>query len=325
MNGYGKKIAKLVMLGFTVVLFQACSVKMPVDAPDASESSYHETGKSKEIKIKFESNLKEDHQVAAGNKTNVFVLEHNNEKIDADEYVKLALQKEIVARELPLQFMPGANDKLTLEHFEIITHRVSAYSPLVTVSTLRVDMKIEEESKTFVSVVKRAKTPVWSMGEVIEPCYNEPTTLLIKEIVAKINKNYFNHKLNDQYIEELKRKISTEENKKLTYLDVYELGFSNNPNALEFLKALTSSSDEYIRLAAISSVGILGDKEQFEFLTTLNKNSKMWQDRAMALKSIGDLDTQASDSYLKERKEFWQGKTTTEAIWNLKIINLYIQ
>ena len=325
MNGYIKKIAKLVMIGSAVVLFQACSIKMPVDTPDASESSYHDTGKGKEVKLAFDSNLNEDHEVAAGNRTNVFVLEHNNEKIDADEYIRSALQKEIAARKIPLQFTPDASDKLTLEHFEIITHRVSSFSPLVTVSTLRLDMKVGEDSKTFVSVVKRSKTPVWAMDEVVEPCYNEPTTLLIKEVVAKINKNYFGHKLNDKYIEKLEREISAKEHKRLTYLDVYELGFSNNTNALEFLKTLTDSPDEYIRLAAISSIGILGDTEQLTFLVSLNKNSKMWQDRAMALKSIGDLDTQEGHSYLKERKDFWQGKTTNEAIWNLKIIDLYIQ
>ena len=50
----------------------------------------------------------------------------------------------------------------------------------------------------------------------------------------------------------------------------------------------------------------------------------MWQDRAMALKSIGDLGTEEAYNYLKERKSFWEGKTTNEALWNLKILNLYL-
>ena len=44
----------------------------------------------------------------------------------------------------------------------------------------------------------------------------------------------------------------------------------------------------------------------------------------MALKSIGDLGTEESRDYLKERKAFWKDKTTDEAVWNLKIINLYL-
>ena len=103
------------------------------------------------------------------------------------------------------------------------------------------------------------------------------------------------------------------------------MGFSNNLESLGFIKALITSQDEYIRLAAISSIGTLGDINQLDFLISLNKKSKMWQDRAMALKSMGDLGTPKALNYLKERKSFWNGKTAKEAIWNLKIINLYIQ
>jgi hypothetical protein len=324
MNGYLKKIVKLVIFGLALVLFQACSVKMPVGSPTASENAYNEIGKKNEIKLQYTSNLDKEYSVAAGNMKNVFILEHNNKKINADEYVKSALEKEIKARKMPFQIISDADDKLTLDNFEIITHRVSGFSPLVTVSTLKLNMNIGEDTKTFVSVVKRAKVPVWGMNEVIEPCYNEPASLLIKEIVAKINKKYIGHKFNDKYVDDLKFKISANESLGLTYLDVYELGFSNNSKAIGYLRELTSNKYEYIRLAAISSIGILGNEKEFDFLVSLNKNSKLWQDRAMALKSIGDLDIKKSHDYLTERRNFWQGKTTNEAIWNLKIIDLYI-
>lgn len=182
-----------------------------------------------------------------------------------------------------------------------------------------------ENKKTFVSFVKRGKIIVWTVDEIFAPCYNEPITLLVKEIVAKINKQYFDYKLSDANVEKLINKISTQEHTNLTYLDVYELGFSNNSKALEYLKTLTSeNSEEYIRLAAISSIGILGDEKELDFLISINEDSRTWQDRAMALKSIGDLNTPKSLNYLKQRKKFWQGKTTDEAIWNLDIINLYI-
>jgi len=324
MNELSKKIAELTILSLVIVLFQACNVKIPVASPKASDTSYQNIEKNEKIELQFKSNLDKDHSVAAGDRTGVFILEHNHEKINADKYIKSAIEKEISARNIALSFIDSGNDKLILEDFEIITHRVSGYSPLVTISTLKLKMNIGTEIKTFISVVKRAKTPVWSMDEVVEPCYNEPTTLLVKEVVAKINKNYFAHKFSNKYIKQLQNKITIKKNGKLTYLDVYELGFSNNLESLDFLKTLTNSQDEYIRLAAISSIGILGDSNQFDFLVSLNTQSKMWQDRAMALKSIGDLGTLKAHDYLKERKKFWHDKTTKEAIWNLKIINLYL-
>lgn len=324
MNNYLKKIAKFFMLILMVAFFQACSVKIPIDSPIESENSFTSDTKSEQINFIFQNDLGKNHNVSTGKQTEVFILEHNNEKIDGANYIKNALIKEIKARKIPLVFTDDSNKKLHFEHFEIITHRTSGYSPLVTISTLGMSVKDSNEKKKFISVVKRGKVPIWSMGEVSEPCYNEPMTLLVKEIVAKLNQVYFGYKLSDDEVENIKNKITNEKHTKSTYLDVYELGFSNNNKALDFIKNLAVSNDEYIRLAAISSIGILGNSKDFSFLVALNKNSKLWQDRAMALKSIGDLDTKESRDYLIERKSFWQGKTTRDAIWNLKIIDLYI-
>ncbi len=317
-----KRATTYLAVGLAVVFIQACSIKIPVDSPKPSETGY-EHAPSSALKVQFESDLKEEHEVAVGEMTNVFILEHDNKKIDANDFIRSGLQNEIAARKIPLTFVTPAEDKLTLEHFEIITHRVSGFSPLVTVSTLKVKMHVGNEDKTFVSLVKRAKTPVWSMNEVFEPCYNEATTLLIKEVVAKINQAYFGHKLSDASIKKLEQSITAKEHGRSAYMDVYELGFSNNKNSIEFLKTLTSDPDEYVRLAAISSIGILGDKNAFSFLVSINKNATLWQERAMALKSIGDLGTKEAHDYLAQRKAFWTGKTSNEAVWNLKIINLY--
>lgn len=319
-----KRIATFLSVGLVIVFLQACSIKIPVDSPKPSETSY-EDAHSSTLKVQFESDLKEDHEVAVGDRTNVFILEHNGKKIDADDFIKSGLQNEIAARKIPLTFVTPADDKLTLEHFEIITHRASGFSPLVTVSTLKVKMHVGNEEKSFVSLIKRAKIPVWSMNEVFEPCYNEATTLLIKEVVAKINQAYFGHKLSDESVKKLEQSITAKEHGRSTYMDVYELGFSNNKSSIEFLKTLTTDPDEYVRLAAISSIGILGDKNEFLFLVSINKSATLWQDRAMALKSIGDLGTKEAHDYLAQRKAFWTGQTSNEAVWNLKIINLYNQ
>ncbi len=325
MKSISKKILKLTILGIVVGLFQGCSLKfeMPVSSPKTSTVSYSNIEKDNKIEIQFDSLLTKEHIISKGNKANVYILEYNKEKIKANEYIKLALEKEIKARGIGFNFVNSSNNKLKLEDFEIISEQ-KPYSPLVTISTVKVRVNIGNTTKTFISMIKRAKMFSNSLEEFIEICYNEPISLLIKEIVAKINKDYFGYKFTDEYIQQLESKILNPENERLTYIDVYELGFSNNLKVVSFLKELTSSNAQYIRLAAISSIGTLGDTTQFNFLVSLNKNSKMWQDRAMALKSIGDLGTEEAYSYLKERKSFWEGKTTNEALWNLKILNLYL-
>ena len=319
-----KTVIKLLLLSLVLLSFQACSIKIPVDTPKASQESYTAGDNTNELNVKFESTLSQEHSVAVGKRTGVFKLKHQGDDINANAFIKAALEKELAARKIPMQFVTGTDNSLSLDHFEILTHRVSGFSPLVTLTTLQVKIDKDGQANTFVSMVKKAKTPVWSMVEVNEPCYNEPTTLIVKEIVAKINKHYFDYKLSDAQVQTLKEKITANEQPKLTYLDIYELGFSNNKSALEFLKTLTTSSDEYTRLAAISSIGTLGGADDLDFLVALNKNSAVWQDRVMVLKSIGDLNTQESMMYLKERKEVLQGADSMESEWSLKIIGLYL-
>ncbi len=324
MNTPSKIFFRILMLSLVVVLFQACSLKIPISDPKISETSYLASAKSEKLEVQFQSKLNKNHSVATGDKTNIFVLQHNGEEIKANGYIKSALEKEFLAREIALNFN-DSNNKLILEDFEILTHRVSGFSPLLTVSTLKIKINKDGKDKIFISMIKRGKLPVWTMSEVFEPCYNEATTLLIREVVAKINRSYFGNKFSDKYIEQLENRIRTNKNAKQTYMDVYELGFSNNLKSIDFLKILINSSDEYIRMAAISSIGTLGDSNQFDYLVSLNIKSESWQDKAMALKSIGDLDIQKGYDYLKERRDFWQGKSTKEAIWSLKVINLYLE
>lgn len=322
MYNFTKKTIQLTVLTLVTLSFQACSVKIPIKTPTISEKTYPKTTNG-ELSIKFENHLPIGHKVASGLK--IFILEHNKKSIKASQFLETALKNELSARNIPLHLTSSSDNKLLLNDFSVITHRVSGFSPLVTISTLKIKLKTESGIKTLASMVKRAKTPIWTMNEVNDPCYNEPITLLIKEIVSKINKNYFGNRFTDDYVKTLQEKISKNINEKPTYLDVYELGFSNNIKSLEFLKTLTKNENEYIRLSAISSIGTIGDINQFDFLVELHKTSTMWQDKAMALKSIGDLNTDKSNAYLKEEKVFWKDKTSKEALWTLKVLNLYLK
>lgn len=322
-----KFLIKSVFLFAVILSFQACSVKFPIEGTNPSTNSYiSNNGDSKELSLKYKSSLPASYNIHRGNQTEVFILEHNSKVIDADSFIKEGLEKEFKARKLPIKLSDSSSNELILEHFNILSRRTSGFSPMVTLSTLKVNINKDGEEKKFISFIKRAKVPIFAMGEVVEPCYNEPTSLLIREVVAKINREYFNYQLTDTKVDELNNKIirGLEEKKKSLYLDVYELAFSNNIKALSYLEKFVLSSDEYVRIAAISGLGILGSDEQVDLLIQIYNNSRLWQDRGMALKSLGDINSKKAINFLKEEKKKFDISDSLEAKWNKIILNLYL-
>jgi len=79
-----------------------------------------------------------------------------------------------------------------------------------------------------------------------------------------------------------------------------------------------------VRMAAISSLGNLHAVEQFELLKKLSSGDGLWQDRAMAVKAIGDLDTVEGRAFLAEMKTRMQASNENESKWMVELISLYI-
>ncbi len=174
--------------------------------------------------------------------------------------------------------------------------------------------------------VKRAKVPVWSFDEIIDPTYNDALSLLTKELAAKLNQQLFGQVVSTEQVNALVAAINADGTTRAdAYLDVYQLGFSNNPAAVPELVKLTSHGSEYVRLAAISSLGILKASDQFGLLVKLYETKPgLWQDRAMALKAIGDLGTPESRDYLKKESGKLASQSDKESTWNKDIIALYL-
>ena len=102
--------------------------------------------------------------------------------------------------------------------------------------------------------------------------------------------------------------------------------FRSNRLAVPELVKLSTSFNEYVRLAAVSSLGILKARDQFDFLVQrYETQGRIWQDRAMALKVIGDLDTAQSRAYLQKALSVYAERTDTEALWTREVIDLYLQ
>ena len=151
--------------------------------------------------------------------------------------------------------------------------------------------------------------------------------MLTNEVAAKLNLQLFDRAVRDAEVNALIEKIRRDGGvRDDAFLDVYQLGFSSNRLAVPELVKLSTSVNEYVRLAAVSSLGILKARDQFDFLVQrYETQGRIWQDRAMALKAIGDLDTAQSRAYLQKALSVYAERTDTEALWTREVIDLYLQ
>jgi HEAT repeat protein len=161
-----------------------------------------------------------------------------------------------------------------------------------------------------------------SFDEVIDPTYNDPLGLVAKEFAAKLNQLLFDAKLSDAQIDALIEKTSR---KDVNYRDVHELGFGNNARAIPQLVKLSAHEDDEVMQAALSSLGVLHASQQFDLLTKAAEKTKAdWEDRAIALKAIGDLGTPESRAYLEKERARVDTRTDAESVRTKGLIGLYL-
>ncbi|NMR25966.1 HEAT repeat domain-containing protein [Pseudoalteromonas sp. NEC-BIFX-2020_015] len=248
----------------------------------------------------------------------------DNQPLAPVEFLQKNVLLELQARGLPASVLDTSDTEIRINKLNMRNHRTNAYTPFITFTMLSADIITPENTQRIGVYVKRGKVPVWSFDEIIEPTLNQPMDVLVKELSAKINRALYKQQLSNADVQTLISKIKANLDKDITYLDVYQLGFSNNPTAIDYLVELTKHDGEYIRLAAISSLGNMQSVAHFQLLKDLYENSKTWSDRAMALKAIGDLNTDQSRSFLAEAQTGLNKKNSKETLWTTELINLYL-
>jgi hypothetical protein len=106
--------------------------------------------------------------------------------------------------------------------------------------------------------------------------------------------------------------------------DVYELGFGNNARAIRQLVSLSTSTDGDVVRAAMSSLGVLRANQHLDLLVKEAESTENdWEDRAVALKAIGDLGTPQSRAYL-EKVRGRLGTSTDAGARTSALIGLYL-
>jgi len=246
--------------------------------------------------------------------------------VDAIQFLSKNVGAELNSRGLQTSTIVGnaGNPAIHVRSFRMLNHRSSGFSPFFTSTYLSADIDTPQGPRRVAAFVRRGKVPVWSFAEVIDPTFNQPLSLAVKEFSSKLAATLYSYKASDATVKELVAKVNGTPTPD-TFLDVYSLGFTNNPAAVDPLVALTKSGDEYVRLAAISSLGNLRAAGQFGLLKTLYQDPAVArQDRDMALKAIADLGTPESEAFIRAEIKQLSAKGDSEAQWTSRILALYL-
>jgi len=209
---------------------------------------------------------------------------------------------------------------VVVRDFSIRNQRVSSFSPMVTFTRFSADVTHASQTARIAVYTKQAKTPVWSMGELSEPCFNRPLQLVVRELAAKLNRYFIGARASDSDVAALRARAAKEEGADLLVV-IEELGASNHPSALAPLTQLALHPSEEVRGAALGAIGTLGRPESLAQLVPLVSAGASHTDRYMALKAIGDLDSDASRAFLVQLKSSLPD--TAEARAQQEIIALY--
>jgi len=302
------------------------AMQVRVKEPAPSTIAYNKAGAAQAVALSFQDAREEQDKAKIVSGTLQAQLMDKDKPLDAVPWLADQTVKEMVARGLPVSLATAgtAGTNVVIKRIHIENHRSNGFAPFVTFTSLRADVETPQGPQRITAYVRRAKVPIWSMDELIEPTFNAPLSIVTKELAAKLNQQLFKQVVSDDQVQALIAKINNEAaSKDSAYLDVYQLGFSNNPIAIPELVKLSTHESEYVRLAALSSLGILKATNQFKFLSERYELAGIWQDRAMALKAIGDLGTEESRAFLQKQWTRFADSDDKEARWTKEIISLY--
>ncbi len=316
-------LKQLIFIAATSLAVQACApMTYNIKQPEPSSITFKQVDHKDIVQLVLNDKRPEHDKIFSHGVLKADLL-MNNVAVEPISFLKKNTEAELAARNMAVKF-EEEGISVDINKFTIRNHRTNAYTPFITMTMLSADVHTENGKKRIGAFIKRGKTPVWSFQEIIEPTLNQPLGLVVKEFVAKLNKLLLNQKVSDLEVEQLASKLVNNKISGTSYMDVYQLGFSNNPLAIDPLIKLAKHDDEYVRIAAISSLGTLQAEKAIPLLKDIYVTAKTWQDRGMVLKAMGDMGTEESMAFLKKAQSELSSKNEKERAWSGEIINLYL-
>jgi hypothetical protein len=325
-----KTIRTIIFATLAASMLASCAAptfNMEIAKPEVSDLKYEKKSSVPYIFAVRDNRAKESKFSEGTLQFNILI---DGKKINEVEELKAALAEELASRGSDIKFSSDAHEDLKLDvvNFKIFNHRSNAFSPLITLTQFAGDLWVNGEKQRIVSFVKRAKVPLWYITEdrIVENTYNQPVSLIIQDIATRITQRLDNNKMSDQAIKVLVEEINNKKTDDTSrYFKVYQLGFSNNKLAIPYIINYLDHKDDYVRLAAISSLGLLDAESEVTRLNKIFTSAQIWQDRAMSLKALADIDTPEAKIILDAEWERVSkiAKPNKEEKWNKNILSLY--
>ncbi len=213
---------------------------------------------------------------------------------------------------------------LEVRRYQIVNYRASGFSPWEAGHVFDGLLSYGGKKKRITAYMYNGKTPVWSMDEIQDPCFDIPASILIQDIASKINMALFDLKSPDTEIDRLVAEIDMEMDKKPEegpFWKVLELGYTNNPNAITPLKKYAKVGDPFFKSCAISALGIIGTKKDFNFVRQLFEET-LYNEKYMAVKAMGDIGGDEAKIMINKARN----STIYEGEGGLKtVVDLYLQ
>jgi len=285
-------------------LLAGCSVAIPITRPTPSASSFSNPSAAKSTLRVVDGREGEEtrfHVLLAGLRKAKVTLEGIDSPL---AFLAENLGKEFAARGYPVTVTTdtsAADLELLVTRYRIVSRRVNAYTPWEAMHEFRGVLSSGPRQQTIRAYFFNGKVPVWSMKDIVEPCFDVPQSLLVKEIASKINHARLGFQSSDEVVAALvKRAEPKSDQNDGPFWELTELGGTNNPNAMAPLKRYAAHKDEFVRACALSAIGMLGPEREAAFLKEQYAALKS-MDKYMALKSIGDIGDEASLQFVKSQ------------------------
>ncbi|MEC5385132.1 HEAT repeat domain-containing protein [Uliginosibacterium sp. H3] len=311
----------------SATLLSGCAVSMKVPVQDAVPSSaqYVKSATATPVALYFSDDRTPENKTAFINSFfGMSVTDKDDKPLDSFAWLANNVVAEMKARGLPVTRATSATgaNTIVIKRLFIESRRVSGFSPFETFTSVSADVVTTAGTQRIAAFIKRGKVPVWSFTEIYDPNYNQPLSLAAKEFAAKLGRIMFDAKLSDAQVDAAIAKTSGD---KIDFRDVHELGFSNNARAIPQLVKLVPHKDDEVSQGAVSALGMLRAAGQFPLLKEKAENTKDdWEDRATALKAIGDLGTPEALAYLKAELARVDKLTDADSVRTKGVLGLYL-
>lgn len=253
--------------------------------------------------------------------------------IDEIKYLRTALNKELKARNLPAQVLDENYGRIsiTVQKFHIRNYQETPESAFQTFAIFKAILEAPDGPQATAVYLHNSAYINRGFKDICEPTLNSPLEVLVKEIVAKLNQIVFKSKLSDRKVKQVARRVfispgiaTSDTVPSRLFVDVYELGFSNNPTAIPYIRRLAEHADESIRLAAISSLGIMKAKEHTPWLISRFTEADTWSERTTILKALGDMRTDEALTFLQRTQLELMAGSELHPEWNDEFFSLYL-